>query len=224
MGLEKPDHIKTILSNPLPILSSSSARIKTLLVVPFGACVLRLDIMIGCARSPLTGRAAISTTSSRRPIALFLYWRALLFALDGATKQKSQIHFLGDVLNYSTFPSHSYPDFYCPQRLSPNSICELILPSVHRQKRPFLPVCKACIASVISIYPCYPYLSAPIHSQLPKISSHFQNYPTSATLAIAYSWMLLWPGFQPHLSGMFELFTKSWFRFPSCTSPSLSMT
>lgn len=42
-------------------LSSSSARIKTLPVVPFGACVLRLDIMIGRARSPLTGREAIST-------------------------------------------------------------------------------------------------------------------------------------------------------------------
>ena len=93
MGLEKPDHIKTILSSPLPIFIEFKCSYKNIT----GGALWRMRAALRyhdrAREIAFDGTRGNFYESSRRPIALFPYWRALLFALEGATKQRSQIHF-----------------------------------------------------------------------------------------------------------------------------------
>jgi len=184
VGPQKPDHIKTILSSPLPIFIEYKCSYRKMTHSAHWRVRAALGHHDRVRAIAFEGTRANFYKFFNATNCPFPVLESLPFALDAATKQRSQIHFLGDqinqfciyaVLNCTRFPSHPRPDFYCPQRLSPNSLCESILPLVHQQKRPFSPVCKACLAWVISICPYYPTLSSPLHGQLPKILSHFQN-------------------------------------------------
>jgi hypothetical protein len=161
VGPEDPDDIETILSGPWPILIDYWCKDD----YPTDSSLKRMysalehhDRVRGIR---LHGEACWfdNSTSSRRPVAPFPHWRSFTFTKE-TSSWRSQIRFLGDqiyricvygVFHCATSPSHRYPDFYHPRRLSRTSFWNSILLSAHQQECPLSPVCKACIACANSI-------------------------------------------------------------------------
>ena len=151
VGPKRPEHIKAILSGPLPIFVDYRRFYEKIT----GSVFWRLRAALQhhsdrVCKIAFEGTKAnldkfFKLTNCAFPVLDSL---SLQFRNSGApTKQKFQIHFLRDqicpicicdTLNWPAFPSHPYPDFYYRQRLSPTSVyISKIDPVAHHQKQPF---------------------------------------------------------------------------------------